>query len=174
MRKSTRRAAGSVAATVALVLVVLHGAPVAAQQNIESLKQQMVGTWALTAQWVEQDGKRIERFGSNPKGLAIYDAGGRFATVLMRPDLPKVASNNVMTATPEENKAIVTGSTAFYGSWTIDKDGVLVSTIEGATFPNWDGLVQKRTLTMSGDEVKACVPGAQIGGTACSTWRRVK
>lgn len=43
-------------------------------------------------QWVEQDGKKIQRFGANPKGLAIYDCNGRFATILLRNDLPKFAS----------------------------------------------------------------------------------
>lgn len=146
-----------------------------AQQASGSLKEQIVGTWALTAQWVEQDGKKIERFGSNPKGIVIYDKNGRFASILMRSDLPKIASNNAMTGTPDENKAIVQGSTAFFGRWSVnERDGTFESHIDGATFPAWDGQIQKRTITISGDELKGCVPGAQIGGTACATYRRVR
>ncbi|NJO37539.1 MAG: lipocalin-like domain-containing protein [Rhizobiales bacterium] len=60
-----------------------------AQQPSE-LRPQMVGTWSLSEQWVEQDGKKIQRFGASPKGIAIYDGNGRFATILLRADLPKL------------------------------------------------------------------------------------
>lgn len=146
-----------------------------AQPTPSELRQQMVGTWSLSEQWVEQDGKRIQRFGANPKGIAIYDGNGRFATILLRTDLPKFASNNAMTGTADENKAIVQGSNATYGSWSINEaDGSLVSRIEGSTFPGWDGQTQRRSLSIVGDEMKMCVPGAQIGGTACAIWKRAK
>jgi hypothetical protein len=162
------------------VMVVLAGAvPLAtdslAQQKPAELRQQMVGTWSLLEQWVEQEGKRIQRFGPNPKGIAMYDASGRFATILLRTDLPKFVSNNAMTGTPEENRAIVQGSNATFGSWSIsEQDGSLVSQIDGSTFPGWDGQTQRRTLSIVGDEMKMCAPGAQIGGTACAVWKRSK
>lgn len=162
------------------VMAVLFGAvflatDVRAQQKAADLRQQMVGTWLLSEQWVEQDGKRIQRFGANPKGIAMYDGSGRFSTILLRTDLPKFASNNAMTGTAEENRAIVQGSNATYGTWSINEsDGSLISRIDGSTFPGWDGQNQKRTLSIVGDEMKMCVPGAQIGGTACATWKRAK
>ena len=110
------------------VMAVLLGAAVLAtdaraQQKPSELRQQMVGTWSLSEQWVEQDGKKVQRFGANPKGIAIYDGNGRFATILLRADLPKFASNNAMTGTADENKAIVQGSNATYGSWSINEAG---------------------------------------------------
>lgn len=156
-------------------LAIASITPAWGQQTGGSLKQQIIGSWSLTAQWVEQDGKKTERFGPNPKGIVMYDQNGRFASILMRPDLPKFASNNAMTGTPEENKAVVQGSTAFFGRWSInEKDGTLESHIDGATFPGWDGQTQKRIMSVSGDELKGCVPNAQIGGTACATYRRIK
>jgi hypothetical protein len=159
--------------------VVLGGAALApdvfAQQKPSELRQQVVGTWVLSEQWVEQDGKKIQRFGPNPRGIAMYDGNGRFATILLRRELPKFASNNAMTGTAEENKAIVQGSNATFGTWSIDEqDGSLISQIDGSTFPGWDGQRQKRTLSIVGDELKMCVPGAQIGGTACAIWKRSK
>jgi hypothetical protein len=162
------------------VMAVLFGAAVlatdaSAQQKPSELRQQIVGTWSLSAQWVEQDGKKVERFGTSPKGIAMYDSNGRFATILLRTDLPKFASNNAMTGTADENKAIVQGSNATYGSWSVnEQDGSLISQIEGSTFPGWDGQSQRRTVSIVGDEMKMCVPGAQIGGTACATWKRTK
>lgn len=162
-----------------VVAVVIGAAVLAtdarAQQKPEELRQQMVGTWSLSEQWVEQDGKKIQRFGANPKGIAIYDGNGRFATILLRPDLPKFASNNAMTGTADENKATVQGSNASYGSWSVNQQDASVSSqIDGSTFPNWDGQIQRRTVSVVGDEMKMCVPGAQIGGTACAIWKRIK
>lgn len=146
-----------------------------AQQQPSELRKQMVGTWSLSEQWVEQGDKKIQRFGANPKGIAIYDGNGRFATILLRTDLPKFASNNAMTGTADENKAIVQGSNATYGSWSVnEQDGSLISRIDGSTFPGWDGQNQKRTLSIAGDEMKMCVAGAQIGGTVCAIWKRTK
>lgn len=146
-----------------------------AQQKPAQLRQLIVGTWLLSEQWVERDGTKIHRFGTNPKGLAMYDSGGRFSTILLRNDLPRFASNNAMTGTPEENRAIVQGTNATFGTWSVDEqDGALVSNIEGSTFPGWDGQRQRRTLSILGDELKMCVAGAQIGGTACAIWRRAK
>jgi hypothetical protein len=141
----------------------------------DSLKQQVVGLWSLSAQYVERaDGSRLERFGPNPKGLAYFDQGGRFSQVMVRADLPKVASNNAMTATDAENRAIIEGSTAFFGTWSVDEaTSTLFNRIEGSTFPNWTGTELKRTLSISGDEMKQCV-ASQVGGTSCATWRRVR
>jgi hypothetical protein len=141
----------------------------------DPLKQQVTGLWSLAAQYVERaDGSRLERFGPNPKGLAYFDSGGRFSQVMVRADLPKIASNNAMTATDAENRAIVEGSSAFFGTWSVDEGtGTLLQRIEGSTFPNWTGTELKRTLSLSGDEMKQCV-ASQIGGTSCAIWRRVR
>jgi hypothetical protein len=137
------------------------------------LRQKVIGVWSLVSQAVEKpDGSRVERFGADPKGIAFFDESGRFAMILVRSDLPKIASNNAMTATDAENKAIIQGSTAFFGSWSVDEaTGTMLNRVDGATYPNWDGTDQKRTVSMSGDEMKVCVP-SQIGGTSCAVWRR--
>ena len=157
----------------AVAIAALAGASGTQADQAAGLKHQIAGVWSLVAQYVEKEGVRTERFGSNPKGIAIYDQSGRYAAILLRSDLPKIASNNAMTGSPEENKAIIHGSTAFYGGWSVDDATRLLTTrIEGSTYPNWDGIEQKRKVSIVGDEMKMCVPGAQIGGTACAIWRR--
>ena len=75
--------------------------------------QDMVGSWALVANVnIREDGTRVDVYGTNPKGIQIFESGGRFALVTTRPDLPRFASNNRMTGTAEENAAIVRGSNA--------------------------------------------------------------
>lgn len=176
MDKPTHRVTRTLLCAAALLGAMLGDAPDAwAQQQTSGLKDQVIGTWSLMEQWVEQDGKKTQRFGLNPKGLAIYEGNGRFVSILLRPDLPKFVSNNAMAGTAEENQAVVRGSTAFYGTWSVnDSEGSLGIRIDGSTFPNWDGQDQKRGVSISGDDMKVCTPGAQIGGTACAIWKRVK
>ena len=103
-------------------LVVLLGAattgPLDAQQG---LRDQIVGTWSASAQYVEQDAKRIEPFGANPKGMAVYDDKGRFILLLQRATLPSFASGNRMAGTPDENQAVVQGSIGYFGKYSINE-----------------------------------------------------
>ena len=158
------------------VVTMLMVNPVIAQQKDGNLKQQIVGTWSLVSQYVDQaDGKKTERFGSNPRGMAIYERNGKFVQVVLHTTLPKIASNNAMTGTADENKAIVQGSMASFGKYTVnDKEGTLVSHIDASSYPNWDGEDQKRKVSISGDEMKIILPNAPIGGTAYTVWKRVK
>jgi len=56
-----------------------------------------------------------------PQGLATYEANGRFSVIVTRSDLPKFASNNRQSGTPEENKAVVQGSIAFFGTYSVSE-----------------------------------------------------
>jgi Lipocalin-like domain len=76
------------------------------ESHAAGLKEQIVGTWIAVSQFVDQEGKRLEPFGSDPKGMVVYDAGGRFVLLLQRVILPKFVSNNRMAGTPEENKEV--------------------------------------------------------------------
>ena len=51
----------------------------------QSLKEQLVGTWTLLA-WEQKkgDGTKVERYGTSPKGIAFFDAGGRYIITVMR------------------------------------------------------------------------------------------
>lgn len=141
--------------------------------NAQTAKD-LVGTWTLISDTsVTPDGRAIQPFGPNPKGMAIFDNAGRFALVVSRPDLPKFASNDRMHGTAEENEAIVHGSIAFYGTYTV-ASGVIVQHIEGGSWPAWAGTDQKRTVTsFTGDEQTwTTVPS--FGGKSELHWKRVK
>jgi hypothetical protein len=135
--------------------------------------QDFVGTWQLVSNTnVRQDGTKADIFGTNPKGLYVFTSNGHFAIVNMRPDLPKFASNNRNEGTAEENKAIVQGSIALFGTYSVG-DKVLTLKVEGSTWPSWTGTDQKRNFTLSGDELKWSLP-ASVGGTAEVVLKRVK
>ena len=133
--------------------------------SAQALAQQIVGTWIAVSQYVDQDGKKLEPFGSNPKGMVVYDSNGRFILVLQRATLPKFASNNRMTGTPEENRAIVQGSIAYFGRYSIDESNRKINLrYDGSTYPNWDGEDQTRLIELSGDELKIISPVSAVGG----------
>jgi hypothetical protein len=135
--------------------------------------QDFVGTWQLVSNTnVRQDGSKADIFGSNPKGLYVFTSNGHFAIVNMRPDLPKFASNNRNEGTAEENKAIVQGSIALFGTYSVG-DKVLTLKVEGSTWPSWTGTEQKRNIILSGDELKWSLP-ASVGGTAEVVLKRIK
>src|SRR4051794_5380152 len=63
------------------------------------------------------------------KGVLVLDSGGCYTLRSWRPTFPKVASNNRMTATPEEAKAIVAATAAHFGTYSVS-DKNLVFKIE--------------------------------------------
>ena len=138
--------------------------------------QSLVGSWTLVSSVVEQGGNRIEPFGSNPKGALIFDAGGTYVAMIARAGLPKFATDNRLAGTADENKAVVTGSIAHFGSYAVNAaDKTITFRIATSTHPNWDGTEQKRAYTLAGDELKYTVGSAAVGGgTATLVWRRAK
>jgi len=145
-------------------------------QKKGSLKQQIVGAWTMQSNVLDQDGKKSEPYGPGAKGTVILTSNGRVALVILRADLPKFASNNRTTGTPEENQAVVAGSIAYFGSYTVNEpEKTRVIQLEGSTFPNWTGTDQKRILDLSGDEMKFVNKSPSMGaGTVTVTWKRVK
>jgi hypothetical protein len=167
---------GRVLSVVAVLAVgVLSGASeVRAQEKGAGLAQQIQGSWVLVSMYNEQEGKRTEQFGSNPRGSLIFTPDGRFSSIHMRASLPKFASNSRVKGTAEENQAVVQGSSTLFGTYTVasDKEQTVNLHIEGSTFPNWDGSDQKRIMTVNGDELKVISTTATIGGTNYSVYKR--
>jgi Lipocalin-like domain len=162
------------ASAMALLGVALLADDAGAQQK--TLREQLIGTWlAVSVVTAHQDGTKIESFGPNVKGMQIFDSNGRVVIVLMRSDLPKFVSNSRETGTAEENKAVVQGSSTLFGTYSVDEAAKSVSIqIEAATFPNWTGTTQKRTIAISGDELTVTGFTGTLGGAPVSKWRRVK
>lgn len=131
----------------------------------QGLKEQIVGAWSPVSQYVEQDGKRLDPFGNDPKGIVIYQADGHFVLYLQKASLPRFASNNRLTGTAEENKAIVQGSIAYFGRYSIDESAAQMRIhYDGSTFPNWDGEDQVRLVAVSNDQLSITSPVSAVGG----------
>ena len=148
--------------------VTLPGAGVA------QTEKDLVGNWMLvSADTVRSDGSRVPTFGGKATGTLIFGNDGRFIYLFSRAELPKFASNNRNTGTPEENVAVVKGSIATYGTYSV-ADKTFTFKIEHSTFPNWIGAEQPRTITVTGDEMKWSNPAGSGGGVVELMLKRVK
>src|SRR5437867_11126814 len=161
--------------TLGTVGLLFLGVVLAAGDAIGQTAKDLVGTWTLVSAVTEQGGNKTDTFGPNAKGILVVDANGRYVIAFRRADLPKVASNNRTTGTPEENKAIVAGSLTHFGTLAVNAaDKTITFKIQTATFPNWDGTEPKRAFTIAGDELTYTVPAASAGGTTTTVWKRAK
>ncbi len=167
----------ALAAFMGLALTVGMASHGIAQHQTKSVKQQLVGTWLLVSDVATRpDGTRFEPFGDNPKGILMFDRMGNFSIQYSGDARRKVASNNRLEGTPEENKANSVGTQAYYGTYSVDAAGrTLTFHVERNSFPNWDNIDLKRTITLAGDELKWSIPRLSTGGgTAENVWKRAK
>jgi len=161
--------------TVAVLGLALLPSGALGQQK--SLKDQLVGTWTLVSwEQTNPDGSKLQRFGANPKGVNVFDASGRVFLMYARPDLPKIASGNPSTPTPEEAKAIVAGAIGYFGTYTVNEgDKSIVFRLEASSFPNLLLADQKRTVvSLTADEMKYSNPVPISGGQINYAFRRAK
>jgi hypothetical protein len=136
------------------------------------------GTWTLDAAYeVHADGTRTTIFGDHPKGLMMVDRQGDYNLQIFKGDRPLFAAGDKTKATPDEYRAAVLGSSTHFGKVAIDPmRHQLTFSIEGASFPNWEGKAQVRDFTYEHDLLSYAVPASASGdGTiAYSAWRRAK
>jgi hypothetical protein len=141
-----------------------------------TVPKELVGTWEMVSITQEKDGKTTDLFGPNPQGRRIIDADGHVFYMVTSGDLAKFASNNRAAGTPEENKAVVQGSIAYFGTLTANEaDKTYPRHIEVCSFPNWIGTDHKSTYTINGDKLIATTSGSSVGeGTVRVVYKRAK
>lgn len=71
---------------------------------------------------------------------------------------------------------LVQGSNSHFGHYTMDEsEHTITFVVDNAFYPNWEGTVQKRSYTCSGDTLSYVVTHTTQGGGAVVaevTWRR--
>ena len=112
--------------------------------------------------------------GERPKGRLIVDANGRYSLQIFKSERPHFASDNKADGSVDELRSAVMGSSTHYGTITIDERAkVLVFSIAGSSFPNWEGTTQKRQYTLDGAELRYQVPPRADGSIPVSVWQRL-
>jgi hypothetical protein len=165
--------------TLLIVLGLVVGLGAAGGQPTKSLHDQLVGTWSFViAEITAADGRKSLPFGDKPKGMLIFTADGHFSQIHVAGGLPKIASNNRVAGSAEENKAIVAGTLALFGTYSVDEaKKTLTFNIESSTFPNAEGTAQTRTIDLlTADEFRNTNPGASREGPVVATnvYRRAR
>ncbi len=153
----------------ALLVLALVTVPASAQQK--SLRDRLVGSWNfVVAEVVAPDGKKSFPFGETPKGILIFTAAGQFAQVHVASDVPKIASNNRLTGTPEEYAAIMRRRISLFGTYSVNEEKKTVTyNIVSSTYPNFAGEAQERTIDkLTADEFINTNPNV-AGGRVCAT-----
>jgi hypothetical protein len=176
MNASIRNAAGVLSVVSIAIGVTLSGVSDGWAQSAGASAKSLVGTWTLVSQTTTTpDGKKIEAFGSNPQGVLIFDTPGRYSLQICRTGRAKFASGSRDKGTAEENQATVQGCNPHWGTYSVDeKAGAILFNVQHAMYPNWEGIQQKRTFTITGDQLKYVVPAASTGGTSDLVWKRLK
>lgn len=165
--------------TVRMVLSVSLGAMLFASHAVaQTVQDQIIGAWTMiSAANVHADGARSDVFGPNPKGTVIFTRDGRFSLVQMRADLPKITANSRDQGTPEEYKAIVQGSIAYFGTYAVNEaEKILILKLEGSTFANQLGQPEQRRIitALSAEELRFTNPRTPSGATLEVGWKRAK
>jgi hypothetical protein len=140
-----------------------------------SLKGQLVGTWLL-ASWEQRkgDGTKVQRYGEDPVGIAFFDSAGRYIITVMRSDRAKYASDALWQGTAEENKATADGTITYFGTYSVNEaDSSIAIHIDGSSFPNWNGVDQKRIVAIAGDQLTLTVR-PPTGEIVDVVWRRAR
>ena len=131
----------------------------------KSPKDTLVGTWVqVSLDTVSADGTRRPLYGENAKGMIIYTGNGYFTLMQARVDLPKLKSGLPSKATPEEAKAVIANSIAYFGKYSLDETSMVLSLdIQASTFANLTGNPsEKRNVTRLSANYLAFVQLASI------------
>jgi hypothetical protein len=151
--------------------------PQAAAAQGETLKEEIVGTWTLVSQAdLKNDGTRFAHFGTDAKGMLVFDGEGHFSLMIVRANLPKFEGKNVDQGTTADYKAVMQGMVAQFGTYTVNEaDKTFTTHVEGSWFPNIVGLDQKRTIgSLTADELKYANATAATGESVEVLWKRAK
>ena len=118
---------------------------------------EIVGTWRMVQATLDSGGENILPYGTNPNSMLVFTPDMHFVEVLTNRDTPRFASDARGEGTDAENRMAMAQSIAFFGTYSVDEDGVFSGNrVEGATFPNWIGstrTTEELTLTVEGDRM---------------------
>jgi hypothetical protein len=141
----------------------------------KTTKAQLIGSWTLVeTENTLPNGTRFNPF-ENGSGMTVFDRTGHFSWILLRGDIPKIASGNRTQSTPEELKAVALGTLAYFGTYSLDeKTSTLTLHIQASSFANYAAQDQIRKISVKGDEFTTMNAAGASGGSAIVRWKRLK
>jgi hypothetical protein len=154
----------------AIMLALAAGSMSGALAQPARLKDAILGDWALVSlRATRADGSAgVPPYGPRAIGNALFERNGRFAVVLISPDIPKYASSDREKPTPAEAAAAAIGSYAIIGSYTVNgADRTVILHVDASSYPNDNGTAQTRVVKFISETGLVLVnPTSPNGGAA--------
>ena len=125
---------------------------------------QLVGTWRLVSFVArDPDGGESDTYGAEPRGVLMYDLGGRMSVHIAR------ASRDALADALE-------GYFGYFGRYSVDASaGIVTHHVEGASHPDFAGTDQRRLFTLQDERLVLSTAPDQSDGPAITyvaTWQR--
>ena len=134
------------------------------------------GTWTLiAADKILPGGERVRDYGKSPTGRLIVDAQGRYSLQIFKSERLRFASGDKASGSADEYASAALGSSTHYGTIVVDVPRhSLTFRIEGASFPNWEGTIQRREYTLDQGVLTYRVPPRPDGSIPVSVWKKLE
>jgi len=136
--------------------------------------QRFVGAWKLMSfEQRNASGEVSFPLGDPPVGRIIYEPNGLMMIHIMRSNRTAFANNNPRAATNEEVADAFRGTTAYFGTYTVEvASGEVVHHVEASHFPNLGGRDVRRRYRFEGDTLT--LEGGNASGEVRLVWRRLQ
>ena len=150
--------------------------PISSAAQQQSINERIIGAWMLVSvETVTKEGVQLPYLeGGDIKGVLIFTQ--KHYSMQIISEFPKLASNERLQTTPEENKAVAHGVIANWGTYSVSEaDKVLTLKNVRSSFPNQNGAIGKRNITfISATELRFSVPTTRTGNTQNLSWKRAE
>jgi lipocalin-like protein len=137
----------------------------------------LIGTWRLVS-WENRsvDGQEVSYpLGKDATGYIMYNQDGYMFVAIMAPHRLRFASDDLLSATKEEEAQAEETYVSYCGRYDFLGDRV-VHHVEMSLFPNWIGGDQERLVDLRGNRVTLSTRALLLRGiqqTAHLIWERV-
>ena len=131
-----------------------------AQTKYSAIRNKFVGVWKLVSCESKDkiSGEVRYPYGTKPIGRVTYDAAGRMSAQLMDPGRRTIggfptnlsSAAAIRGASPEDMREILTGFTAYFGTFDIDEPSrTVIHHVQAHLIPSWVGTDLRRTYEFS-------------------------
>jgi hypothetical protein len=127
-----------------------------------------VGTWMLAA--LGGEGVLVERLGTNPVGILVYDTSGNMSVQIMNRE-----HGRLPLGTDKDIKAAFQSYVGYFGKYSIDlEERSITHHVAGSLYPRDVGRDFKRLYEFSGDQLILIATGLIAGDPIAAhlVWKR--
>jgi hypothetical protein len=140
------------------------------------LADDLVGVWAVVS-WTQEydDGRTVQPMGANPFGRLAYTASGHVSAIITAEGRENFAAGAQWRGSEAERAAAYDSCISYAGTYVVEGTTV-VHNVEVSLFPNWVGSKQRRTATLTANELQLVgriEEGTADARTVQLSWTRI-